>query len=104
MDIAKFFYSNFMEKFIKSRFLFCILVLLFVFINPLFAHEVEGIHIKEVIFISLGIFVAIFIILAILLTSNTIKDAVMVKSEIKYLTKKKKSKIIKGLLKREVKL
>ena len=93
MDIAKFFYSNFMEKFIKSRFLFCILVLLFVFINPLFAHEVEGIHIKEVIFISLGIFVAIFIILAILLTSNTIKDAVMVKSEIKYLTKKKKSKI-----------
>ena len=81
-----------MGKDIKSKTLFCSFILLFLLINPLFASQENGIHIKEIIYLTLSIFILLLIILEIIVVSNTLKDSSMIKSEIKYLISKKKNK------------
>ena len=81
-----------MGKNIKSKSLFCSFILLFLLINSLFASQENGIHIKEIIYLTLSIFILLLIILEIIVVSNTLKDSSMIKSEIKYLISKKKNK------------
>ena len=91
---------------IKSKVLFCSFILLFLLVNPLFASQANGIHIKEIIFLTLSIFILLLIILGIIVVSHTIKDSSMIKSEIKYLIsrKKKNQKTEKELEHQKVKI
>ena len=91
---------------IKSKVLFCSFILLFLLVNPLFASQADGIHIKEIIFLTLSIFILLLIILGIIVVSHTIKDSSMIKSEIKYLIsrKKKNQKTEKELEHQKVKI
>ena len=59
---------------------------------PLFANQLSGIQIKEVVFFILAIFIFLLTILAIIIIVNSIKDAALIKSQINIL-KSKESKL-----------
>ncbi len=54
-------------------------------INPLFASQLNGIQIKEVVFFVLSIFILLFFILAIIVIFISIRDKFIINSEIKFL-------------------
>ena len=75
-----------MEKFLKSKFLFCIIFLLILISLPIFASSVSVVYIREILLAVLFIFVALVLIISIYALSNSIKDRIMIKKQINSIT------------------
>lgn len=75
-----------MEKFLKSKFLFCIIFLLILISLPIFASSVSVVYIREILLAILFIFVALVLIISIYALSNSIKDRIMIKKQINSIT------------------
>lgn len=79
-----------MGKDIKSKTLFCSFILLFLLINPLFAEELGGFDVKDIVFFTLVIFIILIFILVIIKIINNVKETISIKEQINYLKKDEK--------------